>query len=256
MTSPLGLARNLAFFSLRHLPPPLREALLSRAVGRKPFRHHDGKKEKKSLAPCIRSRSLFIHVPKAAGISVATSLYGSMVPGHTSVRTYRKTFGSLLNRYYVFTFVRNPYERLRSAWNFLNEGGLNEQDRQWAVRYLHPFKSLDAFARDGLEAAIDGRVLHFLPQVDFVEDPGGGPGVDFCGHYETLADDYEQVRTRLGIGKPLLWRNRTDSREQGLEWSDLARWRIGEVYARDFAELGYDRDPARIGPIEPSSYHR
>lgn len=83
-----------------------------------------------SLRSFDHYRYLFIHITKTAGTSVAISLFGEL-PYHYTAVQYRVIYGrKTFNRYFKFAFVRNPWDRLYSAYSFLKNGGWNNEDRQ------------------------------------------------------------------------------------------------------------------------------
>lgn len=81
----------------------------------------DGK-VKHSLRPCDEMGCIFVHIPKAAGTSVAHGLFGRGV-GHKSIYEYRKIFGADFQEYFKFAVVRNPFSRVVSAYESLRRGG-------------------------------------------------------------------------------------------------------------------------------------
>lgn len=74
-------------------------------------------------------KCIFIHVPKTAGVSVAKSLLGKPTV-HWSALNCRLIFGKEdFNNYFKFSFVRNPFTRLISAYEFLRNGGYGPSDK-------------------------------------------------------------------------------------------------------------------------------
>ena len=138
-----------------------------------------------ALAPFDRHRCIFVHIPKCAGMSVAQSLFGRYVTGHMPLRTYRYIYSSReLSAYYKFTFVRNPYDRLVSAFHFMQQGGMHETDRRWASEHVQGYRDFEAFVLHGLPRPEVRRYFHFTPQLDFVTLPRHrGPQVDFIGRF-------------------------------------------------------------------------
>src|SRR5258706_16293188 len=83
----------------------------------------------KKRGPFDEHRCIFVHIPKCAGNSVTKSLsqFGGFDCGHTNLKRFQIMFGpEEFNRYFKFAFVRNPYDRLFSAFLFMKKGGTNE----------------------------------------------------------------------------------------------------------------------------------
>ena len=65
------------------------------------------------------SKTIFIHIPKTAGISIIKSVYGDVtLGGHRSMYFYSRIFNLNKEKYFSFCFVRNPFDRLYSSYKF------------------------------------------------------------------------------------------------------------------------------------------
>lgn len=197
-----------------------------------------------SLVPMLERGCLFVHIPKCAGVAVSHALFGGLGGGHLPVAHYQLVFDAArYARLFKFAVVRNPYDRLLSAYRFLARGGLNEQDAAWAARTLPAYDGFADFVERWLTPARAARVLHFRPQVSFLRIPGRtGIEVDFLARQEHLTDDFGRLCARLGIDPLPLGRENpsaapdTDYRSA---YSPRARAIAAQVYAEDMEVLGY-----------------
>ena len=185
---------------------------------------------------------IFVHIPKCAGVSVCQSLFGNHGAGHHPIGVFQQVFEPpFFDSCFKFTFVRNPWDRLVSAYEFLQGGGFNDTDRRWARRHLSAYSDFGRFVREWVTPENVSSWIHFRPQTDFLLLPDGRTGVDFIGRFESLEADFSQVCTRLGIqgrlGRFNTRRQRT--RDYRAAYDTHTRDIVGEVYARDIAALGY-----------------
>ena len=104
---------------------------------------------------------------------------------------------------YKFCFVRNPYDRLFSAYTFLKEGGINNQDLEFSNSYLQEFANFDEFVFKGLEKEEIMNWVHFKPQYTFVCDENDNIVMDFVGKMENLNADFNTVCKHLNIESEL-----------------------------------------------------
>lgn len=75
------------------------------------------------LRPEVRRAGvIFIHVPKNAGTTIATQLYGRHI-GHRSAEFYRQADPEFFASAPSFALVRDPVARFVSAYNFAKKGG-------------------------------------------------------------------------------------------------------------------------------------
>jgi len=164
-------------------------------------------------------RALFIHIPKTGGSYISEILekyYGFKTyylqrPDHrvfcggkdNSVKKhenhihgtlmYYKTSGYInkimnMNRekwdnYFIFTFVRNPYDKIVSGWNYCNKYNISFSN------YLQ--------INNG---ANDFDYWHvFMPQVRHIINEKGVNAAHFIGKFEMLEEDLAKVLFMLGI---------------------------------------------------------
>lgn len=226
----------------RHASPAQVDALVHcwhRRAFRAQRRRVDGER---SLASMEQLGCLFVHVPRTGGVSVARSLFGGLGGGHRTVRQLRRIYGPWrFPRLFRFAFVRDPYDRLVSAYHFLRGGGFDAEDARWAQEVLAGYPSFAEFVLGWLTPETARSKLHFVPQSRFLCAEEGGPlEVDFVGRFEFLAEDFQRVCERLGVERELQ-RSNAARRPREVEWTPELRARVGEVYAEDFRLLGYPR---------------
>jgi hypothetical protein len=147
-------------------------------------------------------------------------------------------------RYFKFTFVRNPWDRFISAYTFLKAGGSNDKDNAWAEQNLRQYPDVNAFIKAWVNPQNVRSWIHFRPQYEFIYHPNGQLLVDFVGKYENLAEDFRLVQDRIGTDLELVHINLTAHRKRDYSSYFTAETAeiIGRVYARDIELFGYHYD--------------
>lgn len=145
---------------------------------------------------------------------------------------------------FAFAFVRNPYDRLVSAFYYLSKGGLNESDRRDRFQYVRAYQSnfrlfvLDALA--GPEPPIIFRQIHLRPQVDWLCDESGRVVVDYLAHFESIESAYEDLGRRFGVVLPApSHENKSQHRRYETYYDEKLRAVVARAYRADFERLGY-----------------
>jgi hypothetical protein len=237
---------------VQKLPHDLRRAIYS--VAKRPhFELMQLKRqmmsEEYSFKPFDESKTIFVHIPKAAGVSICKSLYGSLAGGHTPISRYQYVFSKKdFCSYFKFTFVRNPWDRLFSAYTFLKKGGFNVKDEDWATKNLSSFNSFEEFVMGWVSPDNVRKYLHFIPQTDMLFLPGTSTmPIDFIGFFENIEDDFNYIAATMNKTVTLPYFNKTEREESYLhQYNEAMIAKVAEVYRSDIETFGYVFDNSTL----------
>jgi hypothetical protein len=164
-----------------------------------------------------------------------------MMGGHKTATELMKIFGPLqYHRYFSFSFVRNPYTRVLSAYEFLRKGGINEDNRKFSEKYLKNCKNFEDFIHNFIDKKEIINYCHFRPQHHYVCSSSGRVLVDMVGKTENLESDFEKVCDRIGVSKALSHSNKTRySKNYESRYTKECIKKINRIYAKDFSYFGY-----------------
>ena len=196
-----------------------------------------------TFKPFLDKKCIFLHIPKTAGISLGYSLFGRHTGNHTTLQEYQIAFSEEeYNDLYKFAFVRNPWDRLLSAYMFLKAGGRNPGDAAWAQRHLGDYTGFDTFVKHWVSEENIQKGMHFKPQSQFITVPNNDEvGVDFLGKFENLEADFKRLREELQFGDDLIFKNKTASKVKKYQsyYTQESKEVVAKVYQRDIELLGY-----------------
>jgi hypothetical protein len=186
---------------------------------------------------------IFIHIPKCAGVSINKSLFGNLGGGHLTLKDYRFIFGKKkFDGYFKFTIVRNPWDRVVSAFHFLKKGGMNYADKEWADNNLSNYKDFDTFIKKWLNKENIFKYHHFRPQYHYICLKKNKIGVDFVGYIENINSDFEYISNKINIGTKLRQTNQSPRENYVKYYSEETKDIVANVYKDDIKLLGYDFD--------------
>jgi len=195
-----------------------------------------------SLKPYDQRRCIFVHIPKCAGVAVAGSLFGNLGGGHLTFDDYTRIFspGEVLS-YFKFTIVRNPWDRLLSAFRFLRQGGFSAEDRAWAEANISSFADFDEFVRAWVNRENIWAWYHFRPQYHYIREKHDRVRLDFIGRLESIEDDFACIADRLGCSRAIPKVNQSASGR--VDYVDYYTPEtvaiVAEAYREDIDLLGY-----------------
>lgn len=193
-----------------------------------------------SLKPFDEHQAIFIHITKTAGTSVALGLF-SYLPYHYTAIEYRVIYGKkTFDNYFKFAFVRNPWDRLYSAYRYLKSGGWNEKDKAWGNTHLASYNDFNQFVLGWLTPCNILKHIHFKPQHEFMSDARGNLLVDYVAYFETLEEDFNKISAHLGIISKLGSHNTNPGDNYRDIYSEEAKAVVAQVYKKDIEYFGYN----------------
>lgn len=196
-----------------------------------------------SFKPFDDSQSIFIHIPKCAGVSVNKALYGNLAGGHATYNYYTKVFNpNEISTYFKFTFVRNPWDRLVSAYFFLKKGGFNNKDKEWFDKELSQYSTFEEFIIKWLSKENIEKWHHFRPQCSYICDYMGEIKVDYIGYLENINNDFEFIKNKLGLKVDLPNNNKSEHASYKKYYTLETQKIVSEIYDQDIKMFGYTFD--------------
>jgi hypothetical protein len=201
------------------------------------------KKIKAYLEPlptkCDVNKCIFIHIPKAAGMSIVDAIYGESVSNHDTWKEFYHRDPKKFKAYFKFSIVRHPQTRFCSAFNYLSSFGKSEIDRYWYEKYIKSYKNINSFILDGGLVKSLKTVEHFIPQSEFIFNKKDQCMVDFIGKFENLQSDINYIFDMLNLKTNLKFINESKVKVDNVLSKDSISL-LNEIYARDYRNLNYE----------------
>jgi hypothetical protein len=181
---------------------------------------------------------IFIHVPKAAGVSIHLAIYGKTL-GHFEAIQIKRIFPGFFKKTFSFGVVRHPVSRLISAYLFAKSGGTNLMKIKNPRLYQrNEFESFDRFVQEWLQNQnldqVDGI---FKPQHKFL-----------CQGKSILVDQVIKLEgiqnNRIALNDPLNsvisigYFNHQEGKEE-IKFNSQTEEIIKELYYLDYIIFGY-----------------
>ena len=193
-------------------------------------------------------KCIFIHVPRAAGTSIKESLE---LPGrgHLPWQYYYLVYPEQWDSYIKFAVVRNPWDRVVSAYYYAKMGKSYWHDN---LKQITPYPdyellSMRTFA-ECCEILRDRRTLlkheAWHPQHVWIakkENSHTSLMVDFVLRHENLENDFQTLCEKLGIQNIHLSRiNPSNHEKYRTCYTEETKKIIEEVYATDIELFKYE----------------
>ncbi len=186
-----------------------------------------------------QKKFVYVRVPKVATHSMASFLAGSLTPPPTWHR--RAFMPKNLDGWFVFTVVRNPWDRIAASW------------KEKVVAATNPMPFYQPWTKQPFEAFVEHLTTLNL---DTVEDHVRRQtalvpldDLDFVARIEEIATDIEVITSTVGIKTDALQTlNRSPKSVRGSYrdvYDDTTRQIIAELYADEINRFAYNFD----GPL-------
>jgi hypothetical protein len=193
-----------------------------------------------------KHKFIFVHIPKCGGTSICKSLdVGMSEHGRIDQYVNDKT-----RNYFKFTFVRNPWDRFVSLYNYYIKGS-----ELYGTRDVVPFVSFEHFVDrlnnncEMISAHVSDnphvRKVHYKSQISFIESSKlcttGIDSLDYLGRFENLQQDFNIICDKIGIPQQQLpYVNKTKHKHYTEYYDDETRQIVAEKYANDIEMFGYE----------------
>ena len=207
---------------------------------------------------------IFLHIPKCAGTSIGRELNAKFNKDevYEGFKIHHDDLDEkILNEYFVFTIIRNPWDRLFSQYKY--RPWLNSEDFDSTVFNLeekfekHYNKSVRNISKDlipNLDTAIDranwyDEFVHIPSQVEFLKGKYNDginklPYVDFFGTYEHLNQSWHVICSKLFIPyKPLPITNISQYskiKNYKMAYTEKAKNYVAHKYKKDIKLFNYE----------------
>ena len=186
-----------------------------------------------------RSKCIFGDSPKTACSSMKTILVArekKFIVNKTynlfeKIPTLHCDKDKVYDGYYKFVFVRNPFDRLVSAWKWGMHGFVDWRQESFGdfVTSLMPGGSRE------LKDTSNQKANHVVPWTWLFDKDY----FDFVGRFENLPKDWEVVAKRLGIKSQLPVKKKTEHCHYSVYYNDdLIDW-VNKFYKKEIEMFDY-----------------
>lgn len=179
----------------KSIPKTERKLLLSMVD--EPNRHVADKilNQRHTFPTCFdQHKCIFIHIPKVAGISITHGLgFHKTHTWHIPLKYYESIEPEKFKNYFKFGLVRNPWDRLFSTYQFLQNGGISEKDAALTNLIKH-YPNFSSFVSTWMSKEAAHSIIHLTPMHLFFENQQGMIAADFIGRFENIEQDYNKIR--------------------------------------------------------------
>lgn len=181
---------------------------------------------------------IFIHITKTAGTSIGNAI-GLPVKHHLTAREVIAKIGKQKwNDAYKFTFVRNPWDKVVSLYEYRRKKDKTKiasrkiAFTEWVKLTLGPDR--DPYYYNNIKS--------FQPQVEWLKDDEGAIAINFIGKFESIRSDFEQIRQTIGTSGELSHLNATKRSNYRDYYNDETRQIVANWYREDIEAFGYSFD--------------
>lgn len=188
---------------------------------------------------------IFIHIPKTGGTSIEQALKAKVkgASKHRTVTDYENQLKSDIEKYFLFSVIRNPWDKLVSYWKY-------RQGKSWAPidgkikdfnTWLEFMLSLDLNNLKGKTANCNLSDLRTALDLQFncLVNAKNNINVDLI-RFENLQEDFDIVCDKIGIPQQQLPHKNKGKHKHYTEYYDNeTRQIVAEKYAKDIEHFGY-----------------
>ncbi|EMZ5965086.1 sulfotransferase family 2 domain-containing protein [Campylobacter coli] len=203
-------------------------------------------------------KCIFIHVPKVAGSSIERVIYQTdkWLVGHVKASDYTKFDKDKFDSYFSFGFVRNPYDRVVSAYHYLKNDSPDPCDIKWGRLHINNL-TFEEFILSLQDEEFKEEILsknHFSFQYKYLCDKNMNILVNFIGKFEKLDNDFKKILNILRRKDSLVHINKSKHLNYRDYYNSQIYKIIREIYRDDFEIFDYDLEDKKYFNIPQNIY--
>lgn len=178
---------------------------------------------------------IFVHIPKNGGSSLERML--NLGGGIFSI----KDFSTVINidDYYKFTIVRNPFDKMVSAFTYLRSGKQPVDKPYFDI--IIKYKDVNDFLKNYL--SIDNnlfKIAHFTPQNLWLKINGVNK-MDYVGRLEDYNNSVKTIFTNINVNiNNITHTNKSNRGDYKGYFNDESIEIMNRLYKDDLNEFGYE----------------
>ena len=168
---------------------------------------------------------------KNAGASIEHFFKWKGENRHFSNREYIDHFGNEYNKYFTFSTIRNPWDRMVSMYFF---------GKQKEKHFVRGFDSFNKWIQYFLSGSLKEK--RHWSQFDWLKDHNNEINIDFICRFETLGKDWETLCEIAGIKyKKLPFINKTIGKKKNYRkyYNNRSKELVAQTYREDIETFGY-----------------
>ena len=193
-----------------------------------------------------KTKSIFIHIPKTGGTSIEIYFQDYLKEQfkkdekHITAIEAIDLYHSQWHRYFTFSFVRNPWDRIYSYWyNYYNWFGSEERTPKTFLNFLYQLSGRHKWRGSLIMQK------HLIPQVDWLSNEKGNIIVNYIGRFESIRQHFNIIRDKLNIDKTyalgnILWLK--DKPHYSTFYQKQHIQIVEEIYEKDIEKFNYRYD--------------
>jgi len=183
-----------------------------------------------------QKKYIWFLIPKCGSNSIRNFLHkNSEIVSNEQFKEAVRT-GIDWENYFKFIIVRNPWDRLLSAWQ-------DKVRKQWDEKYRFPqfrIKYFEQFHDKDFSFFVKNCEINRDPHLRSISELVDISGIDFIGKLENLQEDLGIICDKIGIPRQQLpHTNKTNHKHYIEYYDDETREIVAEKYAKDIEYFGY-----------------
>jgi hypothetical protein len=181
----------------------------------------------------FNKKILFIHVPKCGGNFIKNIIGGF---GGDSHRRCSEIPDSIFKKFYSLSFVRNPWSRVLSAYNYISKSGnMGSYDRKSKIKYLSNYSNFNEFIQKGGLNDANISQMHFKNQSYFLDKK-----INYIGKIENFKTEVSFLHDILGNNIDISKYNPKPYNNYQKFYERKSIDIVYEVYKEDVLRFNYD----------------